>query len=434
MQAYTINTSTYFDIKDIKTNYPNYYKGFRSYSGFLEKKKIKNYIYGILENDEVRVTEKLSKKTGSIYINKNELSEILDNETTNNLPKAPPLIIDSDLVFFKDEEGNEYQVPMRGERTKDKIYFQVKKIAELFQMPNLIKVLQNNHTNYSEMDHYIWYYVSSGTSSRNDMSFGNNVSSISSEIPNNKHVKELYLTYKGLMKVIDTSRSGIGYKFKTWIDEIVFNSLFGTKEAKTNILSKVLNVDADHLKSIMNKSAINISCLYLIDINKNDNNQKIYKYGYTDNITRRFKEHIKTYGDDIKLDTFILIPVLELSKAENEFKKSISNYKYIFEEQNELISLCTESYINVKNIFKTISEKYCGNLKNQISIYENEIKDLKNNYDNEIKDLKYNLNNKISNLKHELELKNKEIEMMKIQFHSDLKDKEIEYLKLKISN
>lgn len=401
MQSYTINNEIYYDAKDIRDNYKLYSKGIRSNTGLIEKKKIKNYVFGILENNKVTVTEKLSKKFGTVYINKNELTELLD---TSNIQKAPPLITDSDLVFFKDEEGREYQVPMRGEITKEKIYFQVKAVAELFEMKSLSKNLQyNTNTTYVENTHYVHFSI----------------------LCNNEHLKELYLTYTGLKKVIETSRVGIGYKFKTWIDDIVFASLFGTKEVKINTLSKVLNVDADHLKAIMNKSAINISCLYLININQNDKNKKIYKYGYTENIHRRFKEHMKTYGDDIKLDTFVFIPTLELSKAETEFKKSISKYIY----ENELISLANdESYLNVKNIFKTISEKYCGNMKIQINKFEHDMKDLKHNHQVELLTVKSKLDISLK----DIEIRDKEIEIRDKEL--ELKNKEIENLKLQLLN
>lgn len=76
--------------------------------------------------------------------------------------------------------------------------------------------------------------------------------------------------------------------------------------------------------------------------------------------SRRFKEHMKRYGDDIKLDTFILLPELDLPKG----------------------------FINVQNIFKSISRNYCGNVQEQISIYEQMVKDMKHAHAMEIAELK----------------------------------------------
>ena len=161
--------------------------------------------------------------------------------------------------------------------------------------------------------------------------------------------------------------------FKKWIDEIVFSAAFGTKDQKIKTFSKVLNVDADHLKAIMSKSPTAISCLYLIDIGVSDDGKRVFKYGLSDNIKRRFSEHIKTYGGDIKLDTFILIPLLDLSKAETDFKKCVSRYQYKRNNEAELISLCDEAYINIQNIFNSISRNYCGNVQEQVAYYKNRL-------------------------------------------------------------
>lgn len=246
---------------------------------------------------------------------------------------------------------------MRGERTKEGIFFQVKSVMNVFQMENLQSNVQLVHTGYAIAEHYIWF----------DVSESYNVC--------NQQVKEMYLTYHGLMRVINSSRSGVAHKFKSWIDEIVFSSLWGTQTQKVDTFSKVLNVDADHLKAVMSKSPVAISCLYLIDVGQHGD-KKVFKYGFTDNVRRRFKQHMKHYGDHIKLDTFILIPVLDLSKAEAEFKNSVSRYKYDKDGESELIALCEDAYINAKNIFKTISDKYCGNMKSQVSQYEQEIMSL----------------------------------------------------------
>lgn len=357
MKTYYANDTGYVDIKDVRAECKAYCKGIRSNTGLLETKGITQFVYGRIVDGELVVTDKLSKKTGSTFIVRDVLSDVLEATPCDTLPIAPPLITDSDLVFFKDDDGVEYTVPMRGERTKEGIFFQVKSVMNVFQMENLQSNVQLVHTGYAIAEHYIWF----------DVSESYNVC--------NQQVKEMYLTYHGLMRVINSSRSGVAHKFKSWIDEIVFSSLWGTQTQKVDTFSKVLNVDADHLKAVMSKSPVAISCLYLIDVGQHGG-KKVFKYGFTDNVRRRFKQHMKHYGDHIKLDTFILIPVLDLSKAEAEFKNSVSRYKYDKDGESELIALCEDAYINAKNIFKTISDKYCGNMKSQVSQYEQEIMSL----------------------------------------------------------
>jgi hypothetical protein len=186
------------------------------------------------------------------------------------------------------------------------------------------------------------------------------------------------------MHVIDGSRSGIGKEFKSWIDQVVFSALWGTQEQKVKTLHKVLNVDAEHLSAIMKKSGDMISCLYLIDIGIVDNSMHIYKYGFTKDINRRFKEHMKRYGDNINMKQFRFIPKISLSKAESEFRNSVSRYKHNRENDDELLRLCDEGYLNIQTILSTISAKYCGNMRHQLSIFDKQISDLAHNHEIEM--------------------------------------------------
>ncbi len=403
MKEYQVSNTIYIDIKDIKAECKDYCKGTRSYTQLLQKKNITNYVYGQLVDDQLNITDKYSKKLGSIFINKDDLKELFDNL---KLPKetllpAPPLIEDKDLIFFKDDEGKEYSVPMRGERTKEGIYFQVKGVMSVFDMPSLQNNILKPHTIFAINDHYIYFNAKEKYSVLS------------------QHVKEMYLTYSGLMHVINASKSGISHKFKNWIDEIVFSAAWGTENQKIETFKKVLNVDAEHLKHIMNKSGISISCLYLIDIGENNEGKRVFKFGFTDNVSRRFKQHMRNYGDSIKLDTFVLIPAFDLSKAEADFKNSVSRYRYVKEGDDELISLCDEAYLNIKTIFRTISDKYCGNMKQQIAIYENQIRDLTHAYELQLRDK----DTEIIQLQGQLQLKDAEI---------SIKEKDNEILQLKL--
>lgn len=394
MIEYTLNNKTYIDLKDVRNEHKAYCKGTRTNNQLIERKNLKDYIFGrVGVDDQLVITEKLSRKFGSIFVNKGELKDLFETKTPQ-LPPAPPLITDEDLVFFKDDDGISYNVPMRGERTQEGIYFRVKSVMEVFKMDNLQSNVQLSHTAYALNEHYTFFNVSDSY----------NVT--------NQQVKEMYLTYRGLLKVIETSRSGVGYKFQNWIHEVVFSAAFGTKEQKVETFKKVLNVDADHLKSIMSKSPTAISCLYLIDINVSDDGKKIFKYGFTQSIKRRFKEHMKTYGNDIKLDTFILIPLLDLSKAEVDFKNCVSRYRYVRDGDDELLSLCDEAFINVQNIFKSVSQNYCGNVQDQISVYEQMVKDLNHKYQLEINDLK--MTNIQLQSKLDLSLKDNEILQLRL--------------------
>lgn len=388
MREFTVGNSVFININDIREKYKHTYcKGIRSNNQLLERKNIKDYVYGRIIDEKLVITEKLSKKLGSIFINKNALKDLYDNEV--EYEEAPPLIQDSDLVFFKDDNGCEYDVKMRGKRTKDDIYFQVNGIMAVFEMPGLNKTLLNSKSLYEADKHYKFFKMSFGVAT------------------SKQQFKEMYLTYDGLIRVIHVSKCGVAHKFKAWIDEIVFASLWETKEKKVETFKKLLNVDADHLKAIMGKSPNAISCLYLIDINRESNGKRVFKYGFTMDIQRRFREHTLKYGENSKLDTFILIPQLSLSKAEVELKNSISRYHHEHESEKELIALCDEGYLNAKTIFSTISQKHCGNLATQITEYESQIKDMQHKL--KVKDMELAMKDQI------IVIKDKDIEILELK-------------------
>ncbi len=358
---------------------------------------------GKVVNDILEITEKRSRKYGSVYVNKEEVKELFEEGTTMVDPPAPPILEDDDLVFFRDQSGKEHNVLMRGERTKEGIYFRVKDVMRVFEMPHLNDNIQEAHTSFKHGVEYQWFKIKFPVSVENSY---------------NK-TRELYLTYRGLMRVIYRANTGITYEFRDWIDTVVFSLAWGSQEQKIEVVKKALNVSADHLKYVMNKSGISISCLYLIDVGITDDGKQVYKYGFTDNVARRFKEHMRKYGNDIKLDKFFFIPALNLSGAEAEFRHSISRYRFVKEGENELISLCSESLLNVHTIFKTISDKYCGNMRQQIIHYENEMKEMQHRYELQLRDKDM----EIGRLQACVQLKDKDI---------SLKDKDIEILSLKL--
>ena len=393
LTEYKLNGATFIDIKDLLPLRP-YATGCTSIPKLIARKQLNNIINGRISNGALVQTETRSFKYGSVFVNKDDITDLFTN-TDSVDPPAPPVITDDDLIFFKDSEGNQYDVLMRGERTKDGIFFKVKDVELVFKMTRLDDIIQKPDTRYQIHNHYEWFLLQGDA---------NNL--------RNHTSRELYLTYTGLMHVIDGSRSGIGKDFKSWIDQVVFATLWGTQDQKIETLHKALNVDADHLSAIMKKSGDMISCLYLIDIGV-DNGMRLYKYGFTKDINRRFKEHMKRYGDNINMKQFRFIPELSLSKAESEFRNSVSRYKYNRKGDDELIRLCDEGYLNIQTILSTISAKYCGNMRDQLSIYEKQMTDMTHH--------------------HEIEIMKKDATIARMEAIIALKDKDIEILQLRLA-
>ncbi len=124
------------------------------------------------ENGEVIITEKYSMKNGSIFILKSAIAYMFESGEQPLLP-APPILEDNDLVFFKDDNGREYQVLMRGERTREGIYFQVKGVMDVFKQPSLAKQIvetRADRSSYIFKKHYQWFSMSTRGNAENSQS------------------------------------------------------------------------------------------------------------------------------------------------------------------------------------------------------------------------------------------------------------------------
>lgn len=403
MKEFHLDNRVFVDIKDLKMEYKDLFQGIRSYAQFLATKKIKKYVYGQIVDDVLVTKAKYVKKTGSIFIDKDEIRGLVESGIESSLggmavlPESTPPVIYGHGIVFRDDKGNEYKVVIRGKQIREEIFFKVKDVMAVFDLTTLISDMTQPDSDYKISEHYVSFVVPR------------------SKLPMLKK-RELYFTYQGLRKLIESEdrRMGIARQFRKWIDDLApSNSASNTNTlASKELTTKTATLDADHLQIFMSKSASQISCLYLINIGITDGTaQQVFKYGFTDNIKRRFKQHMRRYGDLISLDTFILIPLLDLSKAEAEFKNSVSRYKYLKEGDDELISLCDEGYQNIRNIFRLIANQYCGNMQHQIAHYNGVIKDQKHTYELSIKDKEFQL----MELRNQVELVKKDNEILRLQ-------------------
>lgn len=420
LTQHTINEKIYIDLKQVLNSCKNYCKGIRSIKQLIQAKSFSDYLYGEVVDGNIHIRDNLKRAANySVYVHKDELNVLFDDASNEPLP-APPIITDNDLVFFKDEEGNEYDVCMRGERTKDGIYFKAKDVAKVFNMKHLLDIATKDQTGYELGKHYQWLLVPKS----------NNVRNL------HNSTKELYFTYAGMIRVINVSRYGIGHKFKAWIDEMVFAMNWGTQEQKVKVVARALDVDGDNLRLIMNKCAYKISCLYLIDINEVTNDGKrIYKLGYTGDIRKRFSEHVRKYGTMIKLSTFAFVPINDCSAAESRLKRMTKPYYFNRDGEQELIQLNKEELTSVIGLYETLSHQYCGNMKYLIDQHRAIVEQLCNSYEMQISHLNRECNEKVMQLR--LDISNERLEMqtklMQLEMMHALAKKDLEILQLRIS-
>jgi hypothetical protein len=70
------------------------------------------------------------------------------------------------MSYQNGESGNEYNVLMRGEQSREGIFFKVEDVMTVFQMPRLgERLIRDERSEYALNKHYIWLVITSVTHS-----------------------------------------------------------------------------------------------------------------------------------------------------------------------------------------------------------------------------------------------------------------------------
>jgi hypothetical protein len=258
--------------------------------------------------------------------------------------------------------------------------------------------------------------------------------------------KCLYLTYKGILRVLFTTRSENVDIFQDWAEEKLFTIQMGSKHEKQKLGTHILKVDLKTFKAVFDSYASTFPCIYLLSLGKvndlrdtfnisNDINDTstVYKYGFTEDLERRLREHTSEYGKmknvDISLSLFHMVDNKYMSKAENDvkhlfnvFDKSLnvdSTDETLNKKRKEIVVLNDKEYKQINEHYKLIGLKYIGStqfLQDKVQELQNEIKIINLNKEievqkltneNEILKREIQTNSKI----HELEKKTLELEL-----------------------
>ncbi len=394
LTEYSLGGLIYISLKEILKVRP-YAKGIKTVNDLITIKEYKDIIIGKVTKGQLIQVEDNNTGRQPKFVNKNEILSLFDTDSDDVkiLEQAPPILCADDLVFFKDDDGVEYNVLMRGEREKDKIFFKLKDVEKVFQMDRLNEIVQDATTIYTEHIHYKWFKVDANETIVEAITIGKR-----------RRPKELYLTYVGLKHLIECARSGIVYKFKSWFDDISFVYAYGSINQKIESFANSVDIDSKSLKAILSKTDSKLNSVYLINIKKVDNNGKsIYKYGFTKHLYKRLSQHKTSYGHDIELVYWTLIAEAHLKKAEDKIKDYSKDYAYKeWAGKQELIALSSEELDIIISYYKTV-----GN------IFQSKMDELANHYEKEIKDAKH----ETELMRKDLQAKDKELEA---------KDKELE--------
>lgn len=194
------------------------------------------------------------------------------------------------------------------------------------------------------------------------------------------------ITYDELINI--SNKNSITIDFLIWIE-------FKFKYKQIIYKFKLRSIKDSNFDKHQNK----LSCIYLfiigsanelLNTNKYNENDFIFKYGYTNDICRRSSEHNTTYTNhfntEIYLFEFSLIDPIYMSEAEKYISDNVKDIKLTGckinnSEQKELFITNINEIDKIKVLFNNAYNKYCGyNEQLQKELIKEKNKKINKNY------------------------------------------------------
>jgi len=383
MDTYIINAQEYYLANDVRNLHPDIFVGcLKSMPQFIKRHGLSNDEYTwarLVDGSYVKLETKKSNKIDKLMLScawvnaKLGINESIDEKVTDE-PKADAKVNDAkdtknyapDILDLKDhekladDEGNVYEIEVRGERDLDKVYFSIKDLSMVLGIKGLTNNVSTVKRGYIEDEDYVKFYIKDEPRYE---AHGNKTSG-------NK--KRLFFTYTGFLKCIYSSKSASAKKFAKWAANVVFTAHLGTKPQKQDLVAKLIGVDKKTVREVFSKSVTSQPCIYLIYLGKAKDladtfkikdhkpNESIYKFGRSINLTKRMDQHHAKYsklGCKVELVLFAYIDPIYNNDAENDIKEyfmdagfKIDNKKYV-----ELVKLDRQSLALTKSSYEKIS-------------------------------------------------------------------------------
>jgi len=404
--TFQIKNMFFYSADDLKTSFPNFFIGTSKTVRLIVNKKnipITDYIYANkMKNDEWNVSDASSKKAKllltkswvdqHIIKEKGKEESILEVEKENNYKIAPNKIELEEYEKFRDVNGKVIEIETLGERHHEKIYFCVHDVSVGFDMPNISTTISHERGYEKGKDYETFIRIPLLNEQLNP-----NKPNINGQ--NNPNTRKLYLTYNGLMRLLYVSRNKNPEHFQKWANEKLFTIQMGTKLEKERLGTNLLQINLESFRAVFRKHPNKFPCIYLLSLGtvgelretfnispEIDDKLIVYKYGFSDDIDRRLKEHNNDYGKlpniNISVSLFHIIDTKYTSEAEDDLRQFFKNMnKTLFIEnqqqtRKELVVLNAKELETVKKEFKHIGNDYAGNtqeLQKQIQDLNNKI-------------------------------------------------------------
>jgi len=455
----------YYNSKELMEYKPEFYYGCKTKPrSIVQKQKIpeSEYLFANLSAKEWRLSSQECKKAQLListeWVDKHYFKiqspppEVLDKTAVdeNNgeeghieeqdvdneeVETAPPLLELTDKEKFKDTNGNIIDIETRGERDRNKIFFKVKDVSDAFGMDGLNKTIIDIRNGYKRNKHYKTFFI---------RSYG--VENVSTTIK-----KCLYLTYRGLLRVLFVSYNKNAEHFQNWAEEKLFTIQMGSKEEKIKLGADILNISMKAYKAVFDSHADKFPSIYLFRLGKVrdlretfqipnliSDNSYVYKYGCTDDLSRRINETGQKYGklQNVKpeLVLYRMVETKHIFDAEREIREQCKAYEKNLNTSGyiELIILTGKEYEYMKKCYKRIGNEYAGasaELQRQVQELEQKVEQEHASHKYEMLEKDMVIKEKDMTIK-EKDMENKELRT-KIETDSKYNELLIQHLTLK---
>lgn len=415
MKVYRISNKNYYLHTELVDEFPHLKKGARSKAAFIKKHTLKDsqYVFARIDKEDIwQISDGKSKKCDKLFVRKKHADNNMISTKKKAVDPKPDLLELADDEGFYDADGNKLDIEILRDWKHRELYFNLKDLGTVLQMPSLSKtVTHSRHNGYREGVHYERLEVSGET--------------------------KIYLNTFGLLRCTLLTMSKRAKILGNVIAEILFNNQFRHTSSRDSGLFRVL-VDFEHDDD--ESTAEKKSCIYLFKVGtvedlrismaipeEYEDDDLVCKWGRTSNIDRRTKEHLAVYGEipgsDFQLIHSSIIDYYDAIDAERDVSKMLGSKDLLFRTGSfkELAIVPRDIIEDVIDNYDTISQSY---LSKYVQAQDDNI--MEPIYEG---NLRYILDD-LEKQKHLTEMANQKIEM--VQKDVVIAKQEIEILRLKL--
>lgn len=382
MSAFVLNGHEVYDAKEVKELDPGFFFGCSvSIRNIVEIHGIpeKDVFYGIKTKTGWNVSSAAIRRA-SLLLSKSwvdshvpkfaEAGTVATPSITQKYLAAPDILELTDAEKLHDDEGNIFNIEVRGKRHVNKCYFRASDVEAMLEMTSISSTIQKGTSDrdrikYIEDTHYKTFIA--------------HTASIGHSMDYKRPI--LYLTYMGLMQLSITRRHPIADKFQKWAAETLFTASLGTPDAKKALAGKLLGLELADIKAFLSIDTGIMPVIYLFSIGRIGDLRKsmkidtshefsddgiVAKFGYTTDLKTRAEEHTRTFekfeGAKVMLRCFSRIEPSCLSKAERDLREFFTRQECLVTDNKkykELVVLSDKfAKVGVVDKYKSLGSIY----------------------------------------------------------------------------